>query len=155
MGHCGGLLIVSNIGRPIEFHCTTPVASNRAQEIMYGRTYAGFLHADQIGMSLIEKSKNLPSVFLTDCPDMLPISELIDTPLVLAQIPSEQDAFDGRGLNKISIQDQVIYCVNVKPDESEPIRNQLDSFMRRLPLEEPFERVCQAIEEAHTVLRSA
>jgi len=156
LGHCGGLLIVSAIGRPIEFHCTTPVSSNRAQEIMYGQTYAGFLYADQIGMSLVDKAKQSPTIFVTDCPDMLPISELIDTPLILAEESHrDRESFDGRGLSNFSIKDQVIYCVNAKTDQLEPIRNQVDSFVRRLPLEEPFERVCQAIEEAHTVLRSA
>jgi hypothetical protein len=122
---------------------------------MYGKTYAGFLYADQIGMSLVDKSKHPPALYVTDCPDILPISELIDTPLILVENRSDPGTFDGRGLNQFTIDEQVVYCVNAKSDEVETIRNQVDRFAQRLPLEEPFERVCQAIEEAHTVLRSA
>ena len=66
IGHSGGLLIVSQIGRPIEFHCTAPVGANRAQEIMYGKTYNGFLYSDQIGTALVDKTKKRPHVFVTD-----------------------------------------------------------------------------------------
>jgi hypothetical protein len=155
LGHCGGLLVVSHIGRPIEFHCTTPVSTNRTQEIMYGKTYAGFLHADQIGMSLVDKTRKPPSIFATDCPDMLPISELIDSPLILIDNPGNAEAFDGRGLKRFSINEQVIYCVNANLSQMETLEDHVSEFAKRLPLEEPFERVCQAIEEAHTVLRSA
>jgi hypothetical protein len=155
LGHCGGLLIVSNIGRPIEFHCTTPVSANRTQEIMYGKTYAGFLYADQIGMSLVDKARKTPSIFVTDCPDMLPISELIDTPLILIDNPNGANAFDGRGLKRFTVDEQIVYAVNANAQQMESLQEQVGSFASRLPLEEPFERVCQAIEEAHTVLRSA
>ena len=155
LGHCGGLLVVSHIGRPIEFHCTTPVSANRTQEIMYGKTYAGFLYADQIGMSLVDKARQSPTIFVTDCPDMLPISELIDTPLILLDRPTGGEAFDGRGLKRLAINEQSVYCVNTSPQQMETLQGHVEAFANRLPMEEPFERVCQAIEEAHTVLRSA
>jgi hypothetical protein len=156
IGHCGGLLIVSQIGRPIEFHCTAPVASNRAQEIMYGLTYNGFLFSDQIGMALVDKAKNQPTLFVTDCADILPMTELIDAPLILAEQPGvKTEPFDGRGLASFSVQNQTIYCGNAKADQVEGIRNHTESFAKNLPLDEPFERIRQAIEEAHAVLRAA
>lgn len=155
LGHCGGLLIVSHIGRPIEFHCTTPVAANRTQEIMYGETYAGFLYADQIGMSLVDKARQSPTIFVTDCPDVLPISELIDTPLILQENGEGKDSFDGRGLKSFTVNKRLIFCVNATSEAMEPIRNHVDAFAQRLPLEEPFDRIRQAIHEAHTVVRAA
>ena len=35
-GLFGGLLILDSGGRPLEFHCTAPVKTNRAQEILFG-----------------------------------------------------------------------------------------------------------------------
>lgn len=154
-GHCGGLLIVSQIGRPIEFHCTAPVATNRAQEIMYGQTYTGFICADQIGMSLVDKTKNQPTLFLTDCADALPLSELIDSPLVLVENSNVANPFDGQGLKKFTVKDHVAFCVNAQQDQLDSIEQCVKSFTRSLPIEEPFERIRQAIEEAHAGCRAA
>ena len=162
LGHCGGLLVVSNIGRPIEFHFTTPVRSNRAQEIMYGRTYPGFVCGDRIGAALVDKTKQLPTVFVTDCPDMLPVCELIDTPLILvpaseeaASQPAQSQPFDGRGLKHFNVNGQTIYCLNASADERASIEYYASQFNKTLPFEEPFERIRQAIFEANQVLKSA
>lgn len=155
LGYCGGLLIVSSNGRPIEFHCTAPVSANRAQEIMYGKTYHGFLYSDQIGMALVDKAKHQPTLFITDCSDVLPMTELMDAPLVYAEPQSISSPFDGRGLAKIEIQDQQVYCANVRRDAIGPIEQSVAAFAERLPLDEPFERIRQALEEAHSVCRAA
>ncbi|MFK7768903.1 MAG: hypothetical protein AB8B55_16905 [Mariniblastus sp.] len=156
LGHCGGLLVVSKIGRPIEFHCTAPVASNRAEEIMYGKTYQGFLYSDQIGMALVDKAKHQPTIFVTDCPDMLPIAELIDQPLIFPESKeSENGAFDPRGLKKIEVSNQTIYCINAKLELLPSLQSETKRFVSTLPLEEPFERIRQAIDEAHAVVRAA
>ena len=162
LGHCGGLLVVSNIGRPIEFHFTAPVNNNRAQEIMYGRTYAGFLCGDRIGAALVDKAKQLPTVFVTDCPDMLPVCELIDTPLILALTPEESNSqsapaepFDGRGLKHFDVCGQTIYCLNTPAEQLASIEHYANQFRKTLPFEEPFERIRQAIFEANQVLKSA
>lgn len=155
LGHCGGLLVVSQIGRPMEFHCTAPVRNNRAQEIMYGETYTGFLYADQIGMSLIDKASCQSTVFVTDCPDLLPICEQIDTPLVLAEKNSVSQPFDGQGLKSFSVDEKPVYCLNSDNAGIELVEKQILTFANSLPLEEPFERIRQAIGEAHTGLRAA
>lgn len=155
LGHCGGLLIVSQIGRPIEFHCTAPVASNRAQEIMYGKTYNGFLYSDQIGMALVDKAKHLPTLFVTDCEEVLPITELIDSPLIFAEGSQSQGTFDGVGLKSFELEKQKLYCVNANADQLDGIQTNVEAFARSLPLEEPFERIRLAIEEAHACVRAA
>ena len=162
LGHCGGLLVVSNIGRPIEFHFTTPVGSNRAQEIMYGKTYPGFLYGDRIGAALVDKTKQLPTVFVTDCPDILPVCELIDTALMLVENASHSESqssdaepFDGRGLKHFDIGGEKVYCLNASPEELGAIEYQASLFKKSLPFEEPFERIRQAIFEANQVLKTA
>eukprot|EP01047_Picozoa_sp_COSAG01_P004895 COSAG01_NODE_163_length_23581_cov_2153.544971_12_plen_178_part_00 len=155
LGHCGGLLVVSRIGRPIEFHCTAPVATNRAQQIMYGETYSGFLFSDQIGMALIDKARERPSVFITDCSEMLPLTELIDNPLVFAEPVDSKTEFDGSGLKHFDLSGQSVYCVNHRGADATSISQGVQEFASRLPLDEPFERIRQAIEEAHSVLRAA
>lgn len=158
LGHCGGLLIVSSIGRPIEFHFTAPVSANRAQEIMYGKTYPGFLYADRIGAALVDKARKMPTVFVTDCPDMLPICELIDPPLVLvpsATPSTEAKPFDGSGLKHFDVKGEKIYCLNTPAQLQSRIEEHVSGFAKHLPFDEPFERIHQAIFEANQVLRAA
>ena len=53
-GYFGGYLIISAIGRPLEFHCTSPVRPSRAQEILYGPTLQPYLMGEQIGAAVGE-----------------------------------------------------------------------------------------------------
>lgn len=155
VGHCGGLLTVSNLGRPLEFHCTTPVAVNRAQQIVYGQTYQGFLYAEQIGAALVDKVKQFPHILLTNCPDMLPISEIVDGPVVLVEDETGETNFDGAGLKNFSIDQTQYWCVNTPAEILPAVELHLKTFVAKLPIDEPFERIAQAIEEAHSVFRAA
>src|SRR6188474_707044 len=59
-GLTGGYLVLNTLGRPLEFHCTAPLKTNRAQEILYGPTLRPFLYGEQIGQTLLEKSNFQP-----------------------------------------------------------------------------------------------
>ena len=155
VGLCGGLLIVSHLGRPIEFHCTAPCAPNRAQQIMYGQTYQGFVFTDQIGAALVDSVKHLPSAYLTCLPDMLPIGEQVDPPVVFAEIAELEKPFDGSGLQQFKVDQIQFSCVNLAQDQTTLLQGHIKQFHARLPIDEPFERISQAIEEAHAVLRAA
>ena len=60
-GLCGGYLLLSVTGRPLEFHCTAPVRASRAQEILYGRALRGYLF-ELIGPALLQKAKLTPAL---------------------------------------------------------------------------------------------
>jgi len=155
VGLCGGLLIVSHLGRPIEFHCTAPCPPNRAQQIMYGQTYRGFVFTDQIGAALVDSVKHLPAAYLTCLPDMLPIGQQVDPPVVLAEISDTEKPFDGSGLPQFKVQEIQFSCVNLARDQTKTLQGHIEKFHAKLPIDEPFERISQAIEEAHAVLRAA
>src|SRR5687767_13549989 len=78
LGYVGGYLLLNASGRPLEFHCTAPVKPTRTQEILYGPTLRTFLLAEQIGQTLLSKSKLTPTVVCTDRPDMLAIRDLTE-----------------------------------------------------------------------------
>ena len=65
-GLCGGYLLLNFAGRPVEFHCTTPIKPNRAQEILYGPTLESFLYGEQIGRTLIQQGGQSPLTVFTD-----------------------------------------------------------------------------------------
>ena len=75
LGLLGGYLLLNAAGRPLEFHCTTPVKANRTQEILYGQRCKPFLYGEQIGQTLLTKSKLTPLVVCTDSEAMLAVRD--------------------------------------------------------------------------------
>jgi hypothetical protein len=94
IGLTGGYLVLNTLGRPLEFHCTAPVKTNRAQEILYGPTLKPFLYGEQIGQTLLGKSRLRPLLVCTNCAAALAVRETVSTPvaLVLAEEPAAKDA---------------------------------------------------------------
>jgi hypothetical protein len=165
VGHCGGLLIVSQIGRPIEFHCSAPVTSNRAQEILYGQTYETFLYCEQIGLALVRKTKTNPQLYIANCAPLLSLNGLIDAPTVVladrqnTEFFSHPREFENKlrpQSNSIELGHQRIWLANRHGDDGQMetyVRKLLQSFTNSLPLDEPFERIDKAIDEAQAVAR--
>jgi hypothetical protein len=82
-GLMGGYLVLNPAGRPLEFHCTTPVKPNRAQQILYGPTLEPYLFGEQIGKSLVAKSSLEPLVICTDLRPVMALRGLVSTPVAL------------------------------------------------------------------------
>ena len=152
IGFSGGLLIVNTLGRPIEFHCTAAVKINRAQKILYGKTYQGFLFCDQIAGSLIEHTRTQPQAYVTDCVDLLPLSESVESPVLL--LPEQPEVVTERkDLGHFQLQDRRFWFDNLEREQAEPMRGLCERFCDTLPIDEPLERIREAISEAQAVAR--
>ncbi|MDR1141839.1 MAG: hypothetical protein LBL62_09115 [Planctomycetaceae bacterium] len=81
LGLIGGYLILNQAGRPLEFHCTTPLKPNRTQEILYGNTLEPFLYGEQIAKTLLIRSKVPVSYIFTNTSAVLAVQEHIETPV--------------------------------------------------------------------------
>ncbi len=92
-GLFGGYLLLNLLGRPLEFHCTTPVKPNRAQEILYGPTLAPYLYGELIGQTLVAKASHKPLVVLTDLAAVLAMRNQSGVPVALVH---REDASDAR-----------------------------------------------------------
>ena len=93
-GFFGGYLVVSPLGRPLEFHCTAPVLPNRAQRILYGATLESYLLGEQIGGSLLSAGKLAPALFLTDHAAFGLLRQRFTVPLVLVGPTNTQPDID-------------------------------------------------------------
>ncbi|HEX2476862.1 MAG TPA: hypothetical protein VHK01_19060, partial [Lacipirellulaceae bacterium] len=93
-GYFGGYLIVSPLGRPLEFHCTAPVRPSRAQEILYGPTLRSYVVGDQIAGALLGAAQLTPRLVLTDQPEVVSAkrSSEMSFVLVLSRQTSENEA---------------------------------------------------------------
>ena len=160
MGLIGGYLVVNAVGRPLEFHCTTPVKPNRAQQILYGPTLATYLYGEQIGRTLTECAKIKANMVCTDHVDGLAVRDFVTVPVLLVRcreagsdLPTKEAPTKVSELGHtqgvefvwagqpVAIHDR--YCQD---------RDELDQKWQaddcQFDLEEPFGRIREAIEEA-------
>jgi hypothetical protein len=142
-GVFGGYLLVDALGRPVEFHCTTPVKVSRAQQILYGPTLHGHLHGRQIGATLLAEGTTQPEVVLTDVASMLEVRPHTGLPVALVQRAEAEGAAAGF----------VIGAARVLPHDADAsgaaaVRDRLAALGAAVDLCEPFERIRAAIDEA-------
>ncbi len=88
LGLIGGYLVLNPAGRPLEFHCTTPLKPSRAQEILYGPVLEPFLYGEQIAQTLIARSKMPVRFVLTDKAAALAVQHFVDIPVLYVFPPA-------------------------------------------------------------------
>lgn len=171
LGLVGGLLLLNAAGRPLEFHCTAPVRANRAQQILFGPTLASYLYGEQIGTTLLSAAAAEPLVVYTDVERALAVRDFISLPVALvlaagaagsrpdgeptstpwrvdaARAPHDHLAQFTLGSNQLAV------ATGRQPDQ-ETICSQLD-HLADFDLLEPFDRIREAVAEAHQGARAA
>ncbi|MEX0612017.1 MAG: hypothetical protein WD738_18180 [Pirellulales bacterium] len=144
-GYFGGYLIVSVAGRPLEFHCTSPVRPSWAQEILYGPTLQPYLVGEQIGGVLLAAAKLTPHVILTNQPAMLAVRPRVGVPMAL--IVSADESVGGRD-GEAAFQSGAASSGNGTPRLSEPSYGQFRVGRYELQLPAGFESDEQAVVES-------
>lgn len=172
LGLCGGYLLLNRAGRPLEFHCTTPVKANRAQEILYGPTLGPYLYGELIAAALIQKSKISPLAVLTDQPAVLAAQAQTRCPLAWVQDDAEASVHEqeekaaaaAARSNSILRRDSAhsalprmvsltigrrrLAIVAGQENAREELARHVSAIDEDLDLREPFDRIREAIEEA-------
>lgn len=162
-GLFGGFLVVDVSGRPLEFHCTAPVKTNRAQEILFGPTLPAYLYGEQIGHTLFASAKQRPLLTCTDSRPVLALRKHVDVPVVLVEPAATADAGGEEGEKQLRLDaahpasPRLLsfslgrHCLAVDgehgSDQSLAIA-QLQPLAARWDLSEPFTRIREAIDEA-------
>jgi hypothetical protein len=172
-GWFGGYLVLSQLGRPLEFHCTTPIQPTRAQQILYGPTLRSYLLGEIIGHTLVNQAELPVGAVLTDLPEMLSLSLLQPTAVACVE-----RVMDPARLTRGGAQADVTgSCVRPRiaqrePDKSvlsleighlqlhgtstchwepEQLQGQLMPLVEHIDLLEPFSRIREAILEAQRI----
>ena len=81
-GWTGGLLLLNQAGRPLEFQCTLPVRPTRAHEILFGATLREHLITEVIGKLLVDKCRNPISLLCCDLHEGIALSEFCSFPVI-------------------------------------------------------------------------
>jgi hypothetical protein len=159
-GFVGGLLVVNGLARPIEFHCTLPLQTTRAQQILFGATLDEFVSGEQIGRALMLKAKSQPSLFLTDALAALSVRHLVDSPI--AAIDAESGSTDSNwqlppcttnAWNNFSLGDYQLRTL----EEYASDKKQIEEILSQIDIDliEPFGRIEGALLEAHPASKAA
>ena len=151
-GWTGGLLVLNDSGRPLEFQCTLPVRPSKTHEILFGATLRGHLISEVIGALLVKKCRTSISMLCCDQVEALAIESVVDFPVVLLHEAAEQeegpisaDMIHGR--SQLEFADSKIWVSAEREDDLQELRSHFD----KLPdAEEPFSRIREAIFEAHS-----
>lgn len=152
LGLFGGYLVLNAAGRPLEFHCTSPVKPNRAQEILYGPTLRPYLFGEQIGQTLIAKAKNEVALVCTDLAACLAAREFSERPLLLIQAKENADHEVVLGSRFKLGKNELATATNFNADE-QAAREFHAQLHEAIDLLEPFVRIREALEEAQKSVR--
>ena len=163
-GNCfGGLLAVNTSGRPLEFHCTAPVRANRAQQILFGSTLAAFVYGEQISKALLSGMELVPAVICTDKPPVLAVQSHVAEPVMLVERIEEDKevtlARDTAGEITAGVSWEMgSYRLTIdqrRDQQRAGIEGLIELFDETVDLDEPFERIREAIQEAQQSARAA
>ena len=156
-GFFGGYLVLSELGRPLEFHCSTPVFPSQAQKILYGSTLRSYVLGELIGPVLVEKAKLPVLAVLTDSEEMLSLGLVWSGVLAWVGVgdvandgdvvaPAAEASSPGLVLGEYRLRGSSTCCWG-----AEDLRGTLSTLVSYVDLAEPFERIREAIQEAQRV----
>ena len=148
-GCLGGYLVVSELGRPMEFHCTAPVRTNRAQQILFGPTLWPYVMGEHIGRALLREAKLRPCVFLIDHPATLCLRPQLWAPMVLLKPLGEGELkpMDPPANHREATKYNCEFAAGYE-DDCGPVTDLLATLAQHVDLAEPFDRIREAIREA-------
>jgi hypothetical protein len=168
LGLVGGYLILNAAGRPLEFHCTAPVKPNRAQQILFGPTLDAYLYGEQIGQTLVSKGSLQPAALYTNVDRVLSVRDFVALPvaLVLADPHAEVATTAGSEWRVDAAQTAASHlapfelgrnrlAVSSARDADRQAILAHAAELAAFDLAEPFDRIREAIEEAHKTSRQA
>jgi len=172
LGLVGGYLILNPAGRPLEFHCTAPVKPNRAQQILFGPTLDAYLFGEHIGQTLVSKGSLAPSAVYTDEERVLAVRDFVPLPVALVLAgedggpPSRRTSETngcgwrvdtphsaGSNLAPFAVGRNRLAVMAGRDADRTAILGRQDAIAA-FDLGEPFERIREAVEEAHKVSRN-
>lgn len=141
-GHVGGLLVTNHNGRPLEFQCTTPVRPDRTQEILYGRMLRPWLLGELIGKTLLDRVSIKPDMVITSDPDILELRNHTSSPVACTA-----DVASHGSQNRADLGGRRLRFHESHQSDSQFVSQQIDLIPEQADLEEPLQRVQEALNE--------
>jgi hypothetical protein len=160
-GFFGGYLIVNEQARPLEFHCTLPVQPTRAQQILYGKTLNEFVCGEQIARALVTKAKCTPTVLLADTLAVLTLRHMHSIPLGVIEVEDcessslRHPSVEREHYHRVNLAGHQICMLQEYQEDVSVFEKLIEGMEILLDLLEPFERIEEALLEAHPATKAA
>ncbi|MCD0459528.1 hypothetical protein [Roseiconus lacunae] len=153
-GWTGGMLVLDRGGRPIEFQCTLPVRPTKAHEILFGPTLRAHLISEVIGKLLLQKCRTPLSLVCTDLAEALSVESYTHAPVVLVgeAAESEEGPIADNGSDEfesVEFAGATFFAAIETVDQVTSLASKFGDLPDAI---EPFERIRDAIKEAHSQL---
>lgn len=162
LGYCGGYLLLNSAARPVEFHCTLPVKPERAHEILYGAALEPWVFTELIARPLLEKSAQSPGLIVVEQAPLTAAGTFARAPLVRVwyEKPVAAEEASPAEIRPTTDSDPLTVSASppvselrwlaADPNENTIVEQRIGELSARYDLLEPFERIRQAIGEAHS-----
>lgn len=162
-GYFGGYLVVNEMARPLEFQCTLPVKPSRAQQVLYGPTLDDFICGEQIAKALVSKAKLTPNLVITDSRAVLAMSHVANTPI--AMIDQAGQVFEHKTLHiapeskvmttRVHVEGLKLLAPAGSTVDEAFTADLCEQLHPSFDFDEPFQRIVEALTEAHPVTNAA
>lgn len=155
-GFVGGLLVVNENARPLEFHCTAPFRPSSAQRVLYGDTLQSYLLLEQIPSALMGKTQaKLDTLIVAGTMllelrhDMhIPVASLPSHTSIDPPPPTEPTAQGVTGTPHSHPTGVLDFSIHPQfPQDHLAVSRALSLIGRHVDIDEPMERLRVAIEE--------
>ncbi|MEX2317770.1 MAG: hypothetical protein WD669_11500 [Pirellulales bacterium] len=134
----------------MEFHCTAPVRTSRAQQILFGPTLWPYVLGEQIGGTLVGEAKLRPAIIIADHPAPLCLQSQIEVPMVRLTEAGSRERGAGSGEQNLIVVAGSAFELPPGFDADRDVAIELLTLLaQHVELAEPFERIHEAIREAH------
>lgn len=155
IGYTGGLLLVDQHGKPTEFHCTAPVVENRTQKILYGQTYKSHVYCDLISKALVEKCSQMPELLFVEQTELTNLAGEIAPPVLHVSVADGVPMDESIEYPELQMDELAVTVLSRDLGLIEFVKEACSRFTTTLSIDEPFERIRQAIGEAQQVARQS
>lgn len=156
LGFVGGLLVVNQNARPLEFHCSIPFRPSSAQRVLYGETLEPYLLVDQIPSVLMGKTQAKLDSLIVEGTVLLELRHRVKIPIGSLLTRTSVDSNPGNespdervtGNTSADSTGDSGYTIHPKFQQDQlVISRALSLLARHVEIDEPMERLRVAIEE--------
>ncbi|PKK92022.1 MAG: hypothetical protein CVV64_00990 [Candidatus Wallbacteria bacterium HGW-Wallbacteria-1] len=151
----GGILVTDDRGVPLEYKYTDPVRPTRFQSILYGKVLESYVRREVIATNLLSKIDNKPDLFVVPDPIDFDVHDILSVPLAAIE-STRESVSSGEDVKFLGDSEFIVACpitgTNFKvrvasPETRRNVAELLKSAARKMDIEEPVERVVQALQE--------
>ena len=150
-GYLGGYLVTNVWGRPLEFRLSSAVQPNRVHQILYAGTLEGYVCADLIAKTLVDKTAVPVQLLLTDREPVLDLRLKLEVPvlwLASADDPRSIDLTERGALVMPGSTEHGPLLCHPRFGNDVALARELLNRLGGFDLAEPFARIREAIGEA-------